>query len=352
MKLTLTDIKSGYNLTSLNTNFEALEQELQNNVLYRNNPTGEPNQMEGSLDMNSNDVQNVRALDVQTFTIQGTDSTQFLDASVTEAFNWAQHPENTPVPEGTGTEYSAYHYSLKAADSSTAAQAAKTAAELALYNFTGTWYGSLASEPTVDPNGDAPTDGDVYLNSTDGIVYFYQSGTWSPLGGGNVTSIFGRTGAVVATAGDYTATQVTYSNATSGLTATDTQAAIDEVEGRLDTAEITIGNLATDIADGSFDPGSPTSVWTGPATSTDPATWTDNSTGFYLVLWGNSATEENGQTLIFLDQATAYDGEAVASYIHPNVYFINNVAGSYQVDKISTVDGTTTAMTIQAVRKV
>ena len=52
-----------------------------------------------------------------------------------------------------------------------------------------------------------------------------------------VDSVFGRTGAVVAVAGDYTATQVSYSNATSGLTATNTQAAIDEVEARVDTLE-------------------------------------------------------------------------------------------------------------------
>lgn len=56
-----------------------------------------------------------------------------------------------------------------------------------------------------------------------------------------VASVFGRTGAVVAVAGDYTATQVTYSNATSGLTATNTQAAIDEVEARVDTLEAAPG---------------------------------------------------------------------------------------------------------------
>lgn len=40
---------------------------------------------------------------------------------------------------------------------------------------------------------------------------------------------------------------VPYSNATSGLTATDTQAAIDEVEGRVDTAESNIGTNTTAI---------------------------------------------------------------------------------------------------------
>lgn len=55
--------------------------------------------------------------------------------------------------------------------------------------------------------------------------------------GAPVDSVFGRTGTVIAQAGDYTATLVAYSNTTSGLTATTTQAAIDEVEGRVDALE-------------------------------------------------------------------------------------------------------------------
>jgi hypothetical protein len=56
-------------------------------------------------------------------------------------------------------------------------------------------------------------------------------------GGGAVDSVFGRVGIVVAVAGDYTASEITYVNTTSGMTATDVQAAIDEVEGRVDTLE-------------------------------------------------------------------------------------------------------------------
>jgi len=52
-----------------------------------------------------------------------------------------------------------------------------------------------------------------------------------------VESFNTRTGAVVPAASDYDADQVDYDNATSGLTATDVQAAIDEVEGRVDTIE-------------------------------------------------------------------------------------------------------------------
>jgi hypothetical protein len=53
----------------------------------------------------------------------------------------------------------------------------------------------------------------------------------------SVTSVFGRTGAVVAETGDYDAIQIDYNPATSTLVATNVQAALDEVAGRLDTTE-------------------------------------------------------------------------------------------------------------------
>lgn len=48
--------------------------------------------------------------------------------------------------------------------------------------------------------------------------------------GGTVASFNGRTGAVVPQSGDYDASEITYDNLTSGLSATDVQAAIDEVD--------------------------------------------------------------------------------------------------------------------------
>lgn len=61
MKLSLTNPTSGYNLQTINANFDAIETEFQSKVLYRDNPTGEPNQMENDLDMNSNRIFNLPA---------------------------------------------------------------------------------------------------------------------------------------------------------------------------------------------------------------------------------------------------------------------------------------------------
>jgi hypothetical protein len=64
-KLTLPSISSGYaTTTQLNNAFDAIEAELQNKVLYRDNPVGEPNVMEQDLDMNSNKIINVGDIEV------------------------------------------------------------------------------------------------------------------------------------------------------------------------------------------------------------------------------------------------------------------------------------------------
>jgi hypothetical protein len=64
-KITISDIASGYaSTTQLNNAFNALEAELNNKVLYRDVPSGEPNQMEQDLDMNGNNIINVGDIEV------------------------------------------------------------------------------------------------------------------------------------------------------------------------------------------------------------------------------------------------------------------------------------------------
>ena len=64
-KITISDIASGYaSTTQLNNAFNALEAELNNKVLYRDPPAGEPNQMEADLDMNGNKILNAGDIEV------------------------------------------------------------------------------------------------------------------------------------------------------------------------------------------------------------------------------------------------------------------------------------------------
>lgn len=58
-KISLSNILSGFSLSKLNANFQALATELQDKVLYRDNPDGEPNSMAVNLDMDSNRILNL-----------------------------------------------------------------------------------------------------------------------------------------------------------------------------------------------------------------------------------------------------------------------------------------------------
>jgi hypothetical protein len=73
-KITLPTIASGYiTNTAFNEAFGAIQSELNNNVLYRNNPTGEPNEMNNDLDMNGFGVYNASFISADKITIDGVD---------------------------------------------------------------------------------------------------------------------------------------------------------------------------------------------------------------------------------------------------------------------------------------
>jgi len=79
-KISISDITSGYaSTTALNASFNAIEDEFQNKVLYRDNPDGEPNTMENDLDMNEHDLLNVGTIDVSALTINGVDQIEAMN---------------------------------------------------------------------------------------------------------------------------------------------------------------------------------------------------------------------------------------------------------------------------------
>ena len=87
-KITLDTITSSFASTSLfNTNFTAIKDELNNKVLYRDNPTGEANQMLNDLDMNSNDILNAATVNTDTLRLGGvlvTPGTSIIQNTFTE----------------------------------------------------------------------------------------------------------------------------------------------------------------------------------------------------------------------------------------------------------------------------
>lgn len=60
-KITLEDVAGGYNISAINRNFVKIEEELQNKVLYRDNPVGEPNTLITDIDANGRSIYNLGA---------------------------------------------------------------------------------------------------------------------------------------------------------------------------------------------------------------------------------------------------------------------------------------------------
>lgn len=71
MKLNLPDITSINNIAAINSNFSAIEQELQSKVLYRDNPSSEPNALANDIDADGNAIYNVSTLRTTDLYIDG-----------------------------------------------------------------------------------------------------------------------------------------------------------------------------------------------------------------------------------------------------------------------------------------
>ena len=100
-KITVSDISSGYaSTTALNASFNQIEDEFNNKVLYRNNPSGEPNQMQQDLDMNNFGLLNVNELTTTSFTVNGVD---YLAAMNTIYNNYTSITQSVTVSTASPT---------------------------------------------------------------------------------------------------------------------------------------------------------------------------------------------------------------------------------------------------------
>lgn len=124
--------------------------------------------------------------------------------------------------------------------------------------YKGTWAASTNTPSLADGVGNA---GDVYIASDAGTVDFgsgniaflagdwviYNGATWQKsVNSNSVASVFGRTGAVTAQSGDYTASQITNTPA-GNITAVTVQAALNELDS--EKAAVSHTHTASDITD-------------------------------------------------------------------------------------------------------
>lgn len=138
-KIVLPTITSGFQSASqLSAGFDAIEAELQNKVLYRDNPDGEPNVMQNDIDLNNNDLLNVGTINAANIAIEGTDLQAQVDAAAASA----------------------------------------AAAALSADAFDDVYLGSKAVAPIVDNDGDPLEAGMLYFNTTDNNTYVYTGTVW------------------------------------------------------------------------------------------------------------------------------------------------------------------------------
>lgn len=60
-KIVISPIRGGFNLSTINAAFAEIVKQLNELVLYRNNPTGEPNEVKTDIDLNNKRIYNVPA---------------------------------------------------------------------------------------------------------------------------------------------------------------------------------------------------------------------------------------------------------------------------------------------------
>lgn len=181
-KITISDITAAFaSTTAINAKFQQIEDELNNKVLYRTNPIGEPNSMSNDLDMAGYNILNASTLDI-------------VDV-VGWATEWANKAEDSLISTDAGgdgvDDYSALHHAAKAAADVvltnadvvlTNADVVNTAADVvavaAIYeDFDARYLGAKASDPVLDNQGVALTDGALYYNNVLLLMKVYDLGT-------------------------------------------------------------------------------------------------------------------------------------------------------------------------------
>jgi hypothetical protein len=141
-KIVLNKPVSGFNLAAINANFTAIEAEFQNKVAYRANPTGEPNNLEGNLDVNGKRLYNLGAPE------QPTDAIRLYDL------------ETMPVGSAVAAAVSAAQSKASRDD------------------VVNRYRGALGGDPALRPDGTANQVGDEYFSITEALLKRWNGTNW------------------------------------------------------------------------------------------------------------------------------------------------------------------------------
>jgi hypothetical protein len=151
-KIVLQDTNSGFALSKINDNFDKLEDAINNKVLSRDNPTGDPNQMNVDLDMNGNDIFNLNSLNVHNLTVDGEQITDEFNSAIALAQLAAQQAAASATASGVSATNSLLQYQL----------------------FLKSFLGNFASDPATV----GLIDGALYYNRTSQELKYIRNGLW------------------------------------------------------------------------------------------------------------------------------------------------------------------------------
>jgi microcystin-dependent protein len=170
-KLTLQDVTNIDSLSTINSNFDKIEQALQDKVLYRDNPVGEPNTVEHDIDLNGFRILNVSGIDTTGGSLATTDVVEAIQADVT-----VKH-DNVVVKHGEA---------IAARDLVIDAYNATVSTYTA---FDTNYLGEKASDPLTDNNGNTLKRGALYFkNTSPQIMRVYNGLTWQDVGSISATT--------------------------------------------------------------------------------------------------------------------------------------------------------------------
>ena len=151
-----------------------------NNIFLAN--TGHTSSGSQPLTTNTDSAKWDLLVDAASATTSATNAAASATAAATSATNASTSETNAATSATTATTKAgeASTSATNAETAKTAAETAQAAAEAALDNFDDRFLGAKASDPSVDNDGDALTDGALYFNTTNDVmkVYDLTNTTW------------------------------------------------------------------------------------------------------------------------------------------------------------------------------
>ena len=126
------------------------------------------------LSSNANTAYYDLIIDAATASAAQTAAAASAAAASTSETNAATSESNAATSESNASSSAS-----TASTAASAAQTAQAAAEAALDTFDDTYLGAFASDPTVDNDGGALTDGDLYFDTTLNVMKVYDLGATS-----------------------------------------------------------------------------------------------------------------------------------------------------------------------------